>query len=252
MRIALGIEYDGTAYSGWQRQPDVCAIQEKVEAALSMVASHPVTVVCAGRTDAGVHAFGQVVHFDTEANRPDRGWILGANSNLPADIRVLWARHVAPDFHARYSAIARHYRYVIYNNQIASALLRHRATWCPQQLDEKLMGDAGRYLIGEHDFSSFRGSGCQSKSAKRNVMSLEVARNGCMINIDIKANAFLLHMVRNIMGVLLKVGKNEYPPIWAEEVLQAKDRQKASITAPSSGLYLMKVEYTEQIERAAG
>ena len=243
MRIALGIEYDGTNYYGWQRQQNVCSIQEKVEIALSQVASQAIITTCAGRTDAGVHALGQVVHFDTDAKRPDRAWILGVNSNLPDDIRILWARHVASDFHARYSAIARKYRYIIYNNKIASALLRHRAMWCRSALDEKLMHEAGQSLIGEHDFSSFRGSGCQAKTAKRRVISLAVTRNGAMINIDIKANAFLLHMVRNIVGVLLKIGMGERPVTWTQEVLSACDRKVAATTVPACGLYLVKVDY---------
>lgn len=244
MRIALGIEYDGTNYHGWQRQNNVSTIQEKLEQALSQVASESISVVCAGRTDAGVHATGQVVHFDTDANRSDRAWILGGNSNLSSDIRILWARHVSPDFHARYGAISRHYRYMIYNHIIGPALLRHRAMWCPYALNEKLMNEAGQFLLGEHDFSSFRGSGCQAKSVKRHVTFLRVTRNESMINIDIQANAFLLHMVRNIVGVLVKIGTGKCSPVWAKEVLEARDRRKAGITAPACGLYLVKVEYT--------
>jgi len=247
MRIALGIEYDGTNYHGWQRQRNICTIQEKVEQALSQVASQPILIACAGRTDAGVHALGQVVHFDTIAMRPDRAWILGANSDLPSDIRILWARHVSPDFHARYSATSRQYRYMIYNQKIAPALLRHRAMWCSHELNEKLMSEAGQSLLGRHDFSSFRGSGCQAKSAIREVISLDVKRSGGMINIDIKANAFLLHMVRNIVGVLTKVGTGERPRTWVKEVLHACDRRKAAVTAPACGLYLVKVEYANEV-----
>jgi len=245
MRIALGIEYDGTKYCGWQRQLNVVTVQEKVEQALSQVAAEKITAICAGRTDVGVHAIGQVAHFDTEAKRSDRAWILGTNSNLPDDIRVLWARHVSLDFHSRYSAISRYYRYVIYNNKVASALLRHRAMWCPYNLDEKLMNEAGKNLLGEHDFSSFRGSGCQSKSVMRNVTLLEVTRNNAIINIDIKANAFLFHMVRNIVGVLVKIGTREYPPSWSKEVLEAYDRKAAATTVCASGLYLIRIEYAE-------
>lgn len=243
MRIALGIEYDGTNYYGWQRQLNVASIAEEVEAALSKIAASPITVICAGRTDAGVHACGQVVHFDTVAMRPDSAWILGTNSYLPDDIRVLWARQVSPDFHARYSATSRQYRYIIYNHKVASALLRHRAMWWSRALNEKLMQEAAQNLIGEHDFSSFRGSGCQAKTAKRCVMSLDVVRSGAMINIDIKANAFLMHMVRNIVGVLLKVGVGEKSPAWVKDVLLARDRKLAAIAAPACGLYLTKVEY---------
>ena len=243
MRIALGVEYDGTNYHGWQRQNGVTTIQEKVELAVSKIAAHPVTVVCAGRTDAGVHALEQVVHFDTDARRPDSAWIIGTNSELSADIRILWARHVADDFHARYSVTSRQYRYMIYNNKVASAILRHRAMWLPFMLNEKLMHEAGQCLLGEHDFSSFRGSGCQAKSAKRNVQSLTVTRNGYMVSIDIKANAFLLHMVRSIVGMLIKIGQGKKPVAWAEEVLLARDRKVSAATAPACGLYLVKVGY---------
>lgn len=244
MRIALGIEYDGTNYYGWQRQRDnICTVQDRLEYALGKIAAQPISVICAGRTDAGVHALGQVVHFDTDAMRSDRAWILGTNSNLPADIRVLWARHTASDFHARYSATARQYRYIIYNNKVASAILRHRTMWLPCALNERLMQEAGQYLIGEHDFSSFRGSGCQSKNALRNVMSLVVMRNGNMVTIDIKANAFLLHMVRSIVGMLVKIGEGEKSPSWAKEVLIARDRRVSAATAPAQGLYLVGVGY---------
>lgn len=243
MRIALGVEYDGTNYHGWQRQNNVCAVQEKIECALSQVAAQPVDVICAGRTDAGVHALGQVVHFDTEVVRSDRAWILGTNGNLPTDIRILWARRVTEDFHARYSAMARQYRYVIYNNTVASAILRYRTMWVPATLNEKLIHEAGQYLIGKHDFSSFRASGCQAKSADRNVMLLEATRSGSIINIDIKANAFLLHMVRCIVGMLIKIGKGEKPVSWANQVLLARDRKVSAATALAHGLYLVKVEY---------
>lgn len=243
MRIALGIEYDGTNYHGWQRQIGIVTIQEKIEQAVSQIAAQSIKVVCAGRTDAGVHALGQVVHFATDAMRPDSAWVLGVNSNLPADIRVLWARHVADDFHARYSATLRQYRYMIYNNKVASAILRHRAMWSPFMLNEKLMQVAGQYLIGKHDFSSFRGSGCQARNAQRNVESLIVTRNGYMVSIDIKANAFLLHMVRSIVGTLVKIGRGERPPDWAKEVLMARDRKLSAVTAPAQGLYLVGVSY---------
>lgn len=249
MRIALGIEYDGTNYHGWQRQKDNAdTIQEKIEFALSQIAVQPISIICAGRTDAGVHAFGQVVHFDTSIKRPDLAWVFGTNNKLPADIRVLWVRHVDDDFHARYSAVARQYRYTIYNNRIASAILRHRVMWISKPLDEKLMHEAGQYLIGTHDFSSFRGSGCQSKTAVRNIVSLVVTRSDNMINIDIKANAFLLHMVRSIVGMLIEVGKSERPPDWAKEVLVARDRRVSAATAQAQGLYLVGVDYQRQYQ----
>jgi tRNA pseudouridine38-40 synthase len=243
MRFAIGIEYDGTNYYGWQRQENVGSIQEKIENALSKVADEPISLTCAGRTDRGVHALLQVAHFDTTKERNNHSWLLGTNGNLPRDIRIIWIRQAPYDFHARYHATSRHYRYVIYNQKVASALLHNHALWCHKPLDEKLMNEAGRFLLGEHDFSSFRGSGCQSKSAKRNVTLLEITRSENIINIDIKANAFLLHMVRNIVGVLLKIGVGEKAPIWAKEVLEARDRKKAAITVPACGLYLVKVYY---------
>ncbi len=243
MRLVLSVEYDGTNYHGWQWQPHHPSIQEKIEHALSKVADEKVKVVCAGRTDAGVHAFGQVVHFDTNAQRPWENWVRGGNANLPSDIRILGVRRVEQNFHARYSAQARHYRYSIYNSAVAPALMRHRTMWYKYELDEQLMQRGGSYLLGEHDFSSFRGSGCQSKTPMRYVSYIEVKRQAGIINIDIIANAFLLHMVRNIVGVLLKIGSGKYQPIWAQEVLKAKDRRKAALTAPSQGLYLVKVIY---------
>jgi tRNA pseudouridine38-40 synthase len=243
MRLAINIEYDGTAYYGWQYQQSLSTVQEQVEMALSRVAAEKISVICAGRTDAGVHAFGQVAHFDTNAQRSLEAWLRGGNANLPKDIRIIQVQEVAPDFHARYSALARHYRYVIYNSDVAPALLRHRTMWCKYPLDELSMQEAAPYLLGEHDFSSFRGAGCQSKSTMRNISSLDIVRQGGIINIDIVANAFLLHMARNIAGVLIKIGGGECNPIWAQEVLLARDRKKAAITAPAQGLYLVKVVY---------
>jgi tRNA pseudouridine38-40 synthase len=246
MRIALGIEYDGTNYFGWQRQPKRPTIQTAVEAALSKVANHQVVVNVAGRTDAGVHALGQVIHFDTAIKRSNDAWVLGTNSNLPADIRVHWALTVSNNFHARYSAVARQYRYLIYNSNAASALLRYRALSVHQYLNEVLMQEAANYLLGEHDFSSVRGNGCESKSPFRCVELLTVVRNSELIFIDIKANAFLLHMVRNIVGLLLAVGKGAKPPIWVDSVLKARDRKQGSITVAPHGLYLYHVDYSSQ------
>ena len=243
MRLAINIEYDGTAYYGWQRQQFLPTVQEQVEIALSEIAAEKISIVCAGRTDTGVHAFGQVAHFDTNANRSLDAWLRGGNAILPQDIRIMQVREVTSDFHARYSARARHYRYVIYNSDVAPALLRHRTMWHKYPLDELSMQKAIPYLLGEHDFSSFRGAGCQSKSTIRNISSLDVIRQGGIINIDIAANAFLLHMVRNIVGILIKIGSGAQSPIWAQEVLLARDRKKAAITAPAHGLYLVKVVY---------
>ena len=244
MRIALGIEYDGTAYNGWQRQKSGIGVQEVVEAALARVADHPLEVTCAGRTDTGVHASGQVVHFDTEAERSERGWVLGANSNLPPDVSVSWAQEVSEsDFHARYSATSRSYRYVILNRFARSALSRNRAWWVHRPLDEARMLAAGQALVGEHDFSAFRAAGCQAKSTSRNVLSLDVSRTGDLVVIDITANAFLQHMVRNITGVLAEIGSGDREPDWAREVLESRDRTRGGVAAPPQGLTLVSVAY---------
>lgn len=247
MRIALGIEYDGTNYHGWQCQIDLSTVQEKVEAALSKIAMHPIKVICAGRTDAGVHALEQVVHFDTAVIRPNIAWVFGTNSNLPLDIRIIWARKAHEDFHARFSAISRQYNYKIYNSQIASAIMRDRTVRVKPPLDIELMHEAGQYLVGKHDFSSFRGSGCQANHPVRTIIFLNISRDGNIVNIDIKANAFLLHMVRCIVGMLIKVGTGEKPPIWAKEVLEARDRKTCPATALPQGLYFIKADYSSAI-----
>lgn len=243
MRIALGIEYNGANYHGWQIQQNLATIQLLLENAVSKVANHQVQVVCAGRTDVGVHAFEQIVHFDTDAKRTDYAWLMGINTYLPPDIRVQWIKLMPEDFHARFSATSRLYRYYIYNNRINSAHYYKKATWYPIELNAELMQEAAQFLIGEHDFSAFRGIDCQSKSTKRNVILLTVERKDRMIIIDIKANAFLMHMVRNIVGVLLEIGLGKKPPIWAKEVLLSCDRKAAAVTAPAAGLYFVKAEY---------
>ena len=246
MRLALGIEYDGTDFSGWQRQAGARTVQECVERALSAVADHAVHVICAGRTDAGVHALGQVVHFDSDARRSLRSWVLGANVNLTGDVSVLWAREAVQDFHARFSARARHYRYVILNRETRPALGRHRASWYHRPLDERAMAQASAHLVGEHDFSSFRALACQAKHPVRTVQRLDVERRGDYLYIDVVANAFLHHMVRNIAGVLIAIGAGEHEPLWAQQVLEARDRTLGGVTAPARGLYLMGVEYPAQ------
>lgn len=246
MRIALGIEYDGSAYHGWQSQEDVLTLQSVIEHALSRVANETITITCAGRTDAGVHALGQVAHFDTEAERSEYSWVFGANSNLPPDISVRWARALDASFHARFSATARRYRYIIYNYPIRPALHRLSMTWHPRLLDEKKMAIAATHFIGEHDFSSFRGIDCQAKSPMREVFAITVQRKQHWIIIDVKANAFLHHMVRNIAGVLIAVGENKHGPEWVKELLQLRDRTKAGITAQAHGLYLLEVDYPQQ------
>lgn len=247
-RIALCVRYDGSAYHGWQSQEGLLTVQGALEKALSYVADHPVAVVCAGRTDAGVHASGQIAHFDTSANRHDHAWVFGANSHLPPDISVVWAKHVWRDFHARHSALARRYRYIIYNHEIRPGILRHAVGWYYRLLDEQQMREAGQYLLGEHDFSAFRGSGCESNSPIREIFALDVTRYRRMVVIDICANAFLLHMVRNIAGVLVAIGSGEHPPEWAQAVLESRDRRKGGITIQPNGLYLVEVKYPEEYD----
>ncbi|HXH04075.1 MAG TPA: tRNA pseudouridine(38-40) synthase TruA [Candidatus Competibacteraceae bacterium] len=244
MRIALGVEYDGTAFHGWQSQSGgVRTVQDCLELALSRIADHSVHVACAGRTDAGVHALAQVVHFDTTARRPERAWVMGGNTHLPGDVRILWARPVAADFHARFSALARSYRYLILNAPQRSALMRHRASWHYRPLDVERMALAARDLLGEHDFSAFRGIDCQAKSPVRTVYRLELARHGDYVLLEAEANAFLHHMVRNLAGVLMAIGEGSRPVKWARQVLESRDRCQGGITAPPQGLYLSGVRY---------
>ena len=243
MRIALGIEYDGTNYFGWQRQAEGRTVQGCVEQALSRVADHPVGVVCAGRTDTGVHATGQVVHFDTQSIREPVNWVRGCNANLPADIRVQWATQVPDSFHARFAAVQRHYRYVILNRPNTSALLCNRVCQEYMFLDTASMAAAGRQFLGEHDFSSFRAAACQAKSPVRTIYELEVARSGDFVYLDVRANAFLHHMVRCIAGVLIAVGRGEQQPAWVAELLAARDRTASGFNATPAGLYLVAVRY---------
>jgi tRNA pseudouridine38-40 synthase len=246
MRIALGIEYDGTDFHGWQRQRTGRTVQGCVEEALSRVADHKLAVICAGRTDTGVHATEQVIHIDTVAVREEKAWIRGGNANLPSDIRVQWAREVDDSFHARFSARRRHYRYVILNRSCPSAQFRHRASWVYAQLDVASMRAGAIHLLGEHDFTSFRALACQAKHPIRTIHTLDVHRCGDFFYIDVVANAFLHHMVRCIAGVLITIGRGEASPDWAREVLQARDRAAGGITAPAAGLYLVAVHYPAQ------
>lgn len=243
MKIALGIEYDGSHYFGWQRQQNVSSIQASLERALSQVANEPITVFCAGRTDAGVHATGQVVHFQTQAERAEVAWTMGVNANLPKDIAVRWATEVDEAFHARFSATARRYRYVIFNHRYRPAILQAGVTHYHMPLDADKMMRAGQYLLGEQDFSAFRAAQCQSKSPWREVHHLDVTRHNDFIIVDIKANAFVHHMVRNIVGSLLEVGAGNQPETWIKALLLAKDRTKAAATAKAEGLYLVQVSY---------
>lgn len=243
MRLAACVEYRGTHYHGWQSQPGVPTVQACVEAALSRVADHGLGVTCAGRTDAGVHALGQVVHFDTPAERDEIAWVFGANSNLPSDISLRWARPVEADFHARYSAYARRYRYLIHNARTRSATLGAASAWHRAALDDTRMHEAGQLLLGEHDFSAFRAAGCQSRTPWRDLRALRVHRTGDLIILDVEANAFLHHMVRNIAGVLMAVGSGARPVEWAGEVLESRDRREAGVNAPACGLYFMQALY---------
>jgi tRNA pseudouridine38-40 synthase len=242
-RIVLGVEYDGSSFSGWQWQPNRSSVQSELEKALAKVANHPISVICAGRTDAGVHALEQVAHFDVNVKRDLSAWLLGGNSYLPDDIRIIWVKRALGDFHARYSAIARLYRYVILNRSVKSALLGKQTTWCYQPLDADVMNKAAQYLVGNHDFSSFRAQGCQSKSPFRIVHFVDVCRDGDKVIIQICANAFLHHMVRNIAGVLMGIGVGKQPEDWTLELLAAKKRELGGVTAPPYGLYLESVYY---------
>ena len=248
MRIALGIEYYGNNYCGWQRQLEVDSVQAQLEKALSKVANEPIRVQCAGRTDTGVHATGQIVHFETTADRKLSAWTLGVNASLPDDIAVRWSKEVDESFHARFTATARRYRYVIYNHQFRPGILRHGVSHYTGDIDEKRMYEAAQLLLGEHDFTSFRAMHCQSKTPLRNVHHVKVSRQGMYIVVDIAANAFLHHMVRNIVGSLLEIGLGHQPVDWMKTLLELKDRKKAAATAKAGGLYLVDVTYPERYE----
>ncbi len=243
-RYALGIEYDGTAFMGWQRQTHAGrTVQACLEEALAKVADHAVELTCAGRTDAGVHASGQVAHFDSDARRELRGWLLGANSNLPPDVAVGWIMEVPEAFHARFKATARQYRYVILNRLTRPALSRDTLTWVHRELDAARMQAAARHLTGKHDFSAFRSVECQAKQPVRTLMHLGVRREGERLVIDALADGFLHHMVRNIAGVLIEVGQGKRAPEWARQVLEGRDRTLGGVTAPPQGLTLTAVRY---------
>lgn len=243
LRIAIGVEYDGTRYSGWQRQPGVPSVQAEIERALGRVADHPVSVTCGGRTDAGVHAIGQVAHFDTTAARSTRGWVLGANTHLPPDIALTWAVPAAPGFHARHSALSRSYRYVIQNRAVRPGLFSGRMSWVRDPLDAQAMHDAAQCLVGDHDFSAFRAAECQSRTAQRRLHSIAVWREAGQVIVEVTANAFLHHMVRNIVGTLLPVGRGLQPPESVAAALASRDRTAAGVTAEAAGLYLLAIRY---------
>lgn len=249
-RVACRIEYDGACYSGWQAQPhlSVQTVQEKLEEALAAVAVVPIRVQCAGRTDTGVHGHAQIIHFDAPVSRSSKAWVMGVNANLPKDIRVHWAVVVPEEFHARFSALSRRYRYIIANTPVRPALLNGKITWQRKALDADLMHGAAQCMLGERDFSAFRAASCQSRTAMRNIHSLAVTRRSEMIVIDIQANAFLHHMVRNIAGSLMAVGSGRKNASWLAEILEGRDRKLAAETAPADGLYLVKVEYPSQFQ----
>ena len=244
MKLALGVEYLGTNFHGWQLQKSgIRTVQQVVEEALSSIADQRIRVFCSGRTDAGVHAIEQVIHFETGVIREDKAWLFGGNVNLPHDVNFKWVKRVNDDFHARFNAYARQYHYKIHNTPVRSALAGAHALWEPRELDITAMSTAAEYLLGEHDFSSFRGSLCQAKSPIKTIEFIQLTQDNDEILLDIKANAFLHHMVRNIVGTLLKVGRGEKTIEWVKEVLDAKDRKRAGATAEPQGLYFVKAFY---------
>ncbi len=248
IRVALGIEYDGSHFNGWQTQLGVRTVQETLEKALSKVANQPVSVICAGRTDSGVHGLEQVVHFDTTANRLPRSWVFGTNCYLPNDVNVLWATPIDQSFHARFSAIQRHYRYIILNRPVRSSLYAKRMTWFYPPLEITRMQEAAQFLMGEHDFSAFRAQACQAKSPIRTITQLEISQHEQQLWIEVSANAFLQHMVRNIAGVLMTIGTGKENPLWAKQILETRNRTQGGITAPPDGLYLKAVDYPEYFQ----
>ena len=241
--VVLGIEYDGTEYVGWQKQVNGLSVQELVERAIAVVAAEPVSTICAGRTDSGVHALGQVVSFTCSQERDPKAWIRGCNSNLPRDVRVVWARQVDASFSARFSATQRHYRYLIYNRPAGSAVFARQLLHQPRALDVGRMQSAANSLLGTHDFSSYRAVACQAASPVRTINRLVVSRQGHLVEVNVSADAFLHHMVRNLVGVLMAIGIGQRPVEWASEVLAFKDRRQGGVTAPPHGLYLVSVDY---------
>ncbi len=243
MRIALGIEYDGRPYCGWQSQPDVPNVQDTLQAALGQIAGEAISVIAAGRTDTGVHALEQVVHFDTRVERPLSAWVRGANALLPESVAVRWAHEVPDEFHARFSAHGRSYRYLLLNRPVRSAIHAGRAGWFHAPLDVPAMQAAARHLLGEHDFSAFRSSECQARSPVKHLRQLDLQRHGEMLVFDLNADAFLHHMVRNVVGCLVYVGKGRHPPEWMGEILESRNRALAAPTFAPDGLYLRRIQY---------
>jgi len=238
VKIALGVSYDGSLFCGWQSQPSACGVQDALESALQNVAQH-----AAGRTDTGVHGLGQVVHFETDAKRPLSAWVRGVNAHLPETVRVEWAHAVDDDFHARFSAFSRSYQYLLYNAPVASALMANKAGWFHLPLDYAAMAEAATYLVGEHDFTAFRASECQAKTAVRTLSNADILKAGQYFMFNFSANAFLQHQVRNMVGALIYIGKGKYPPAYMQELLNNKDRTLSPPTFSPSGLYLTDVGY---------
>ena len=248
MRIAMGVEYDGSAYNGWQKQNIGLGIQTVVEKALSKVANHQINSICAGRTDTGVHARSQVIHFDTITERDNYGWLAGVNSNLPPDINITWVKNVNDDFHARFSASKRKYRYKILNQKTRSSLSRNYFWWVYDELDVNQMQSGAKYLIGKHDFTSFRATSCQASSPIREIFDIQIQKNDEGLRITLTANAYLQRMVRNIVGALVQIGKQEKDAKWMHDVLKGRDRKLAGIAAPAHGLTLLAVKYPNEFD----
>lgn len=249
VRYAACVQYDGTPYHGWQRlKSGLPSVQQTVEEALSKVANHPVAVVCAGRTDAGVHGANMIIHFDSDAKRTGRNWMMGANTNLPDTVSIAWVTPVAPNFHARFEARWRRYRYVILTDVVRPAHLPKGVTWTHKQLDPVRMQAAAQHLIGEHDFTSYRAVQCQAHSPVREITRLDVIQTGNYIVLDVQGNGFLHHMIRNIAGVLMSIGAGKREPEWAREVLDARDRTAGDITAKPHGLYFVGAGYDAEFK----
>ena len=242
-RLALSVEYDGTHYCGWQRLKHAPSVQGAVEKALAKVAGVPITLHCSGRTDSGVHATRQIAHFDPPVERSEKAWVFGGNANLPRDVAIRWIREVPDEFHARFKALGRRYRYVILNQPSRPVLERANATWCRDPLDADAMHEAAQALVGEHDFSSFRAAGCQSKTPWRHLHFIEVHRHGPLVVVDLQANAFLHHMVRNIVGALVTVGRGEQGTDYIARLMALKDRKQSDVTAPGCGLHFVDTLY---------
>lgn len=248
MRIALGVEYDGSQYFGWQSQASGHTVQDALQAALSGIANELISVIAAGRTDTGVHALEQVVHFNTNVERPLTAWVRGVNALLPNSIAVLWAHPVPEEFHARFSAQARSYRYLLINRSMRNAMQHGKAGWFHAPLNVEKMCEAAQYLLGTHDFSALRAAECQAKSPIKNLARLDIQKQGNTIIFDLSANAFLHHMVRNIVGCLVYIGKGKYPPEWMREVLEGQERSLAAPTFAPDGLYLRRITYDAKWE----